>query len=211
MSAMAVLTMARRLALLFLITITTVAAGQTRTYTVDARSSRVMIVVGRAGFFRFAGHKHEVVAPSMTGEVAVDSTHTERSTVRLSFDAPTLRVTGRGEPAEDVPKVQATMLGPKVLDVERFPAITFRSDSVTVKGSSPGAWDLQVRGDLVIHGVTRRILLLLRVQMKGDSLRAAGATVLRQSDYGIKPISIAHVVKVKDELEVLFDIVARIL
>ena len=56
----------------------------------------------------------------------------------LSFDAAALKVTGEGEPAKDVPKVQAKMVGPEVLDAARFPSITFRSRSVTGKEVTRG-------------------------------------------------------------------------
>ncbi len=73
-----------------------------------------------------------------------------------------------------------------------------------------GVWNLEASGDLDLHGVTRRIRLPLQMQMSGDSLTATGATVLRQSDFGIKPLSVADVVKVKDEVAVAFRIVARV-
>ena len=43
-----------------------------------------------------------------------------------------------------------------------------------------------------------------------DTLRAYGEFLLRQSDFNIKLVSVAGgVVKIKDELKVSFDIVAR--
>ena len=44
----------------------------------------------------------------------------------------------------------------------------------------------------------------------GDRITASGQFVVRQSDYGIKPVSIAGgTLKLKDEIELSFDIVAR--
>jgi hypothetical protein len=46
--------------------------------------------------------------------------------------------------------------------------------------------------------------------MIGDMLRATGEVSIRQSDYGIEPVSAAGgTIKLKDELKLSFDISAR--
>ena len=48
------------------------------------------------------------------------------------------------------------------------------------------------------------------VTVLGTMLRISGDFVLRQSDYGIKPISFAAgALRLKDELKFTFDLVAR--
>jgi polyisoprenoid-binding protein YceI len=180
-----------------------------RRYAVVAAESSVTIQVGKSGLFGFAGHEHEVVAPAFDGHVAADGVALERSSVALRFEAGALQVTGRGEPAADVPKVQEAMLGPKVLDVQRFPAVEFRSTSVKGRAVGGGAYELEVQGELELHGVKRPLALPLRVELAPGTLSASGTARLRQSQFGIKPVSVAGVVKVKDELEIEFRIVAR--
>ncbi len=191
------------------LTVSLPAGAEQRTYVVDAERSLVTIAVGKSGLFSFAGHQHEVVAPSVTGEVIANLDDLARSSVVLSFEASALRVTGKGEPPEDVPKVQANMVGPKVLDAVRFPSVSFRSVGVSGGVVGAGAWDLSVEGDFALHGVSKRLKLPLRVEMGGDTLTASGTAVLRQTDFGIKPMSVAGVVNVKDELTVSYRIVAR--
>jgi polyisoprenoid-binding protein YceI len=198
-----------RIGLVLLLLVANPALGQRRVYQVDAQRSLVTIAVDRSGVFGFAGHRHEISAPALSGEVTVDPGDLLRASCTLVIEAAQLKVTGRGEPPQDVPKVQANMIGPKVLDVARFPVITFRAVSVTGLVSGAGPWDLVVSGDLDLHGVTRRLSLPLRVEMDRDSLAATGTTVLRQSDYGIKPLSVAGVVKVRNEVTVACRIVAR--
>jgi polyisoprenoid-binding protein YceI len=204
--------MGRAGALLALVAVASASAGAAaeQGYTVVAGESAVRIHVGRSGVFKFAGHSHEVVAPSVRGTVIADPADLARSSVTLSFDAAELKVTGEGEPAQDVPKVQETMTGPKVLDVARFPAITFRSRSVAGKQTSAGVYDLQVVGDLDLHGVTRSLTLPMRVEVHGPTLTATGKTVLRHSDFGMKPVSAGGgTVKVKNEIGADYRIVAR--
>ena len=58
--------------------------------------------------------------------------------------------------------------------------------------------------------MTRAQPVAARVTMKGETLRAAGDFSVRQSDYEIRPVSAAGgTVKLKDELKLSFDIVAR--
>ena len=179
-------------------------------YTVVAEQSAVRIHVGKSGLFGFAGHAHDVVAPVAQGTVVADPDDLARSSVTLSFDAAALKVTGEGEPPKDVPEVQARMVGPDVLDASRFPSITFRSRSVAGKEISPGVYDVQVNGDLTFHGITRSLTLPLRVEVAAERLTASGKTVLRQSDFGMKPVSAGGgTVNVKNELGVDFRIVAR--
>ena len=179
-------------------------------YTVVAEQSAVRIYVGKSGLFGFAGHEHEVVAPVAQGTVVADPADLARSSVTLSFDAAALKVTGEGEPAKDVPQVQAKMVGPEVLDAARFQSITFRSRSVTGKEVKAGVYDLQVTGDLDLHGVSRSLTLPLRVEVAADALTATGRTTLRHSDFGMKPVSAGGgTVKVKNEIGVDFRIVAR--
>ena len=178
------------------------------TYDVDATRSSVVVHVGRSGLFSFAGHTHTVAAPALQGRVVAVEDDLARSAVRLSFEAVRLTVLERGEPAGDAPKVQEAMLGPKVLDAARFPAITFESSAVAGTRSGPGAYQLTVKGSLTLHGTTRTVTLPLAVEVGADGLQATGKMTVRQTDYGIDPVSVAGVVKVKNELAIEYTIVA---
>lgn len=186
------------------------AAAESRAYAIDPSASAVTIQVGRAGLFKFAGHEHEVLAPVARGEVRADPLDLPRSSVSLELRSAALVVTGRGEPPDDVPKVQEAMVGPKVLDATRFPAILFRSRQVGGRRVAETAYELEVTGDLELRGVTRSLTVPLRVEVAGETLLATGRLVLRQSDFGIEPISVAGVVKVKNELKIDVRILARL-
>lgn len=189
------------------VTLSLRAAGP-RTFTAEPGQSRAMIDVGKAGAFSFAGHTHEVEAPLKSGVVHFDPDAPAKSDVRLEFNAAAMRVTGKGESADDVPKVQETMAGEQVLDVKKYPTIVFESTSVTAKGAGPSL-ALTVAGRMTIHGVTKAVSAPVVVKIDGQSLTATGKFQIKQTDFGIKPISIGGVVKVKDELGVTFTVVAR--
>ncbi len=59
---------------------------------------------------------------------------------------------------------------------------------------------------MALHGVTRRINI--NVKRTGDAY--AAHTVLKQTDYGIKPISVGGgMIRVKNEVDLDFQIFAR--
>jgi polyisoprenoid-binding protein YceI len=181
-----------------------IARAAPRRYTLDPAQSRVEIHVGKTGLFGFAGHEHEVVAGTFRGSATFDPDRLAAAAVDVTIDAAALRVTGQGEPAEDVPKVQAAMVGPTCLDAGRFPTIRFVSTAVADAGGGAGGRDLALHGELTLHGVTRPLALRVRLEQTGDRLEATGKTTLRQTDFGITPISKAGVVKVKDELTIVW-------
>ena len=183
------------------------AAGP-RTFTVEPDRSHAMIAVGKSGAFSFAGHTHEVEAPVTSGSVRLDPDTPAKSDVKLVFNAAKMHVTGKGDPADDGPKVQEVMIGEQVLDVKKFPTITFESTGVTAKGAAP-SMELTVAGRLTIRGATRPVTAPVSVRIEGAMLSATGKFLIKQTDFGIKPISVGGVVKVKDELTITFTIVAR--
>jgi len=185
-----------------------VLAAGPRTFTVDTQSSRALIDVGKSGAFSFAGHTHEVEAPLSSGVVHLDPDTLSRSDVRLEFNAAAMRVTGKGDPPADVPKVTEVMLGDQVLDVKKYPSIVFESTAVTARGALPSL-DLSVAGKLTIRGTTKAVTAPVSVRLDGAMLTATGRFSFKQTDFGIKPISVGGMVKVKDDLAINFTIVAR--
>jgi len=178
------------------------------TYRVVPEKSSLRIEVGKGGAFGFvAGHTHEVEG-RIQGRVTADARDLSGAEIQLTIRAADLRVSAKGEPPGDVPKVQERMLGPDVLDVARFPEITFRSTSVAVGEGRSAAADVHVTGELTLHGRTKSIATPVRVHIDGGSLTASGTLTVKQSDFGIKPVSVAGVVNVKDALTIHFEVTA---
>ena len=88
------------------------------------------------------------------------------------------------------------------LETKKFPEITFRSSRV--QKLADGQW--KVDGDLSLHGVSKSVSLT--VKQTGESYTTH--TVLKQTDFGITPISIGGgMIKVKNEVQLDFQIFAR--
>ena len=164
---------------------------------IDTDRSVLTIHVYKTGLFSAFGHNHEISAPIQSG--AFSETPPE---VELSVDARKLRVLDTDVSDKDRGQIQATMLGPQVLDSEKFPEIHFQSKQVERVGEDK--WVL--RGDLALHGQTRPV----EVKVERQSGRYFGNVELKQRDFGIAPVSVAGgSVKVKNEVRIEFQIVGR--
>src|SRR5688572_16873096 len=161
----------------------TVAAQTNQEFRVDPAATNVVVQVGRAGLFKFAGHDHEVAVPGVAGRISLDAKDPGRSRVAVQFDAKALKLTGRGEPAGDVAEVQRTMLSERVLDVARYPTISFESDRITVRERSAGGFSLRVDGRLTLHGVTKPVSVPVAVRLDGSRMIATAETTVRQSEF----------------------------
>jgi hypothetical protein len=169
-------------------------AAQSR--PIDAQRSTLTVYAYKSGLFSAFADDHVIRAPIAGGSISEEGTPAVQINVRsadlVALD-PNLSASKRAE-------VQARMVGPEVLDVSRYPDIAFASTSVEAAG--PNRW--AVRGTLTIHGTSRPVTAA--VTRQDDHYR--GSFALKQSDFGIKPISIVGgTVKVKDELKIEFDVV----
>jgi polyisoprenoid-binding protein YceI len=178
-------------------------------YRIDPARSRATIHVGKAGAFSFiAGHTHEVSGAIESGAVLVDLDVPSRSRIELAIAAADLKVSAAGEPEGDAPKVQEAMDSDKVLDVGRYPRITYESTRIAVKDRRGNVLELNVAGNLTIRSVTQPVTAPVRVELAEAGLSAAGRFDIKQTSFGIKPVSVGGVVAVKDTLAIEFSIVA---
>src|SRR5262249_13116724 len=165
---------------------------------IDTSQSAITIRVFKTGLFRGFGDNHEIRGTVKSGFIKT----TLPIQAKVVVDAADLRVLDPDASAKDREHIRVRMLGPEVLDASRFPEIRFESTSAERTESS--AWN--VHGELTLHGQTRSLMTTITA----DQDHYRGAITLRQTDYGIVPISVAGgAVKVKDELKIDFDIVTK--
>jgi polyisoprenoid-binding protein YceI len=165
---------------------------------IDTQRSTITVHVGKSGLLSAAAHEHTVNAPISSGTIL------ESGSPHIEFRVESAKMTVRPDPKVDA-KDQATIqthMQEMVLETKKFAEITFRSSRVQKQAG--GQW--KVDGDLSLHGVTKAVSLI--VTQTGQSY--ATHTLLKQTDFGIKPISIGGgMIKVKNELEIDFQIFAR--
>lgn len=160
----------------------------------DATASVITIHVHKSGLLSGFGHNHTVTAPVAGGKI-----DTRAMAAEIRVASQDMKVVDHDASEKDRAQIQTDMLGPKVLDATRFPEIRFVSSRI--EQAATGHY--RVTGKLELHGVARE----LTFETTGGLERYHGQTRLKQTDFGIHPISVAGgSIKVKDEIEVEFDI-----
>ena len=169
-------------------------ASAADSHAINTEKSSMTVHVFKSGVFSAFGHEHDIKAPIAEGTFNEDS-----PSVNLRVDARQMRVIDHDVSEKDRDKIQETMLGPQVLDSEKYPAITFKSTSIERLGD--GKWVLH--GELTLHGQTRPV----KADIEGQNGHYRGSAEVKQKDFGITPVAAGGgSVKVKNEVRIQFDI-----
>jgi len=162
----------------------------------EHQGSLITIHVHKTGFLSGFGHNHTVTAPVTRGKI-----DPKGLVVQMAVLTQEMKVVDPEVSASDRAEIQSTMLGPKVLDSAKFPEIRFTSIQIVPISAAR----YRVTGKLDLHGVSREVTL----EVTGGTERYRGQTKLKQTDFGIQPVAVAGgTIKVKDEIEIEFDVSA---
>ncbi len=184
----------RKLRLCWILLMVSLCAAQSNNSRPTAQQSTITVKAFKSGLFSGFAHDHVIVAPIARADV--DSA---RLTAEITVATKEMKVTDPGVSDKDRADIQSTMLGPKVLDQEKYPEIHFKS--TRIEQTSPEHF--RVTGVLELHGARQE--MTFEVTGSGDHYH--GATKLKQSDFGIKPIALfGGSVKVKDQVELELDV-----
>jgi polyisoprenoid-binding protein YceI len=184
-------------------------ALQTATqYSINPGLSRFTVRVFATGMLSSFGHNPTIAIRSYTGQLSVMPGDLTQSSLRISVLADSLEVTDEVS-QKDRTEIE-TRMRQEVLETSQYLEIVFESTQIAPTAMSDTLYAVTVTGNLTLHGVTRSESITAQVTLTGDTLRAYGECSLRQTDYGIKLVSVAAgALKVKDEVKVSFDITAR--
>lgn len=180
------------------------AAAGTPVYRIDSTSSLITVIVRSGGPLARVGHDHAIASRTVAGYVAPLQGRADFSfrLDEMTVDEPAVR-SGAGlkqaVPADAVAGTRANMLG-RVLDADRYPVVKLHAAAGTGN---------MVRLAITLHGVTRSIDVPTTLRVTPDSLSATGQFRLRQTDFGITPMSVlGGALVVRDEMELDFRIQA---
>ena len=178
-------------------------------YVIDPRVSTFVVHAFATGLLSSFGHNPTIAIPDFEGDVQWTSDTLEDAKVRIVARAAALTVTDDIS-ARDRQEIERRMHD-EVLETDGFEEILYDCDRVSpIQKIAESLYAVRLNGELSLHGVTRTQPIPARVTIKGETLRAAGDFSVRLSDYEIRPVSAAGgTVKLKDELKLSFDIVAR--
>jgi len=91
------------------------------------------------------------------------------------------------------------------LQVEKHPDIVFRSSEASILDLQGNNLKGSVSGDLILNGVTKRIVISFTGVLSGDKMEISGTQLLNMTDFGIKPpTAMFGTLKTGDKVEVTF-------
>lgn len=166
-----------RLVLTFVISLALAggAFAQAGTWQIDPNHSSAQFSVRHLGVSTVRGAFTKV-----SGSAIYDATDPSKDSVDVSIDASSVdtRVQMRDN----------DLRSPNFLDVQKYPAITFKSKQV----KSPENGKLQIVGDLAIHGVTKEVVLdvegpstAIKDPMGNQRIGVSASTKINRRDFGV--------------------------
>jgi len=151
------------------------AAAQSETWQLDPPHSAAQFSVRHMSISTVRG-----AFTKLSGTVQYDPADATKSSIDVTIDAAS--VDTRVEMRDN------DLRSPKFLDVQKYPAITFKSKRV----ESAGPGKLKVTGDLTIHGATKEVVLDVDgpsapiKDMQGNPRMGASATTkINRRDFGV--------------------------
>jgi polyisoprenoid-binding protein YceI len=151
------------------------AVAQSGTWQIDPNHSSAQFSVRHLGVSTVRGAFTKV-----SGSATYDPADPSRTTLNASIDANSVdtRVATRDN----------DLRSPNFLDAQKYPTITFQSKQVKVGG----AGQLQITGDLTIHGVTKQVVLdvdgpsaPIKDPWGNQRIGASASTKINRKDFGV--------------------------
>ena len=175
---------------------------------INASRSRLTIKAFAGGILSSFGHNPSFTARKLNGEISFSEDAPEQSRLHILIDANSLELIDDVS-TKDRDEIMRTMKD-QVLETSQYPEITFESTEVSATKVYEGFYRATITGTLSLHGESTQEKVEANVTVSGGNLRANGDFSIRQTDFGIRLVSVAGgSLKVKDELKITFEIVAQ--
>jgi polyisoprenoid-binding protein YceI len=162
------------------------------TWKIDPAHSAAQFSVRHLGISTVRGAFTKV-----SGSAQLDEANPSKSSVQADIEAASVD-TRVGQRDDDLRSAN-------FLDVQKYPAITFKSKKVDVAGKDK----LKVTGDLTIHGVTKEVVLdvdgpsaAVKDPWGNQRRGASGTTAIKRQDFGVNGAPVV----VGDEIAITLDV-----
>jgi polyisoprenoid-binding protein YceI len=177
-------------------------------FRLDPSQSTFIAHANRAGLAWFKGHSHRLAIKDFDGQASLSLDAVNPASLTMTARAASIEETDPFFNA-DQKKTINKEVNEIVLETAKYPEITFRSTEV--RGSlKNGAFDVEITGDLTLHGMTKRITIPATVTVSGDTLRAKGEFRINRKKWGVNATEAFHsLVKVRHTIMFEFDIIGR--
>lgn len=177
-------------------------------FLIDPKASRFTVQAFASGILSAMGHNPKIGIRAFSGEVDFNKETIEGRAFLLTVQSASMAVLD--DISDKDRREMERLMKEEVLEVARYPEIRYEAATIAVSRVDGSLYSAMLNGNLSLHGVTRGQPITARIATFGEMLRTSGDFTLRQSDYQIKPVSVAGgALKLKDEVKFSFEMVAR--
>jgi polyisoprenoid-binding protein YceI len=177
----------------------------TATYRLGPAQSRFTVQAFATGMLSFFGHSPSFSVGEFAGSLGFPGNKVSGLRLALNIRSESIVLVDRVSDG-DRREIERTMRR-DVLETAVHPEICYSADGATSEEAVRGRYRVRITGRLVLHGVTRDHTVDTEMVVFDDGIRLRGGSRLRLSDYRIRPVTaLAGTIKLKDELEVAFDL-----
>jgi len=169
-----------------------------------AADTRFALTVEKTGLMR--GKKHLFLFEKYQGTLQLDPSKPTEAKIQFKIDSRSAVCKDDWVSAKDLKKIQETALE-DMLAVNRFPSLTFTSDTVKPLGADR----YEALGMLTIRDVSKPVMVTVQLNSANPTLlRLEGTARIKLTDYKLKPPSaILGAIGTKDEMTLNFTLSAE--
>jgi len=177
-------------------------------YRLDASQSKFIAHAMAGGLFWFKGHDHLVAVREFSGEAQLTPDQINPASLAITAKSGSMVETSSVF-TDQQKQIIDKELREIVLQPDQYPEIVFRSTQVSGKKDGD-QYDLNIAGNLTLHGVTRPITIPTKVTLTGNKLRPVAEFSIDRGDFNVKATSAVHgLVRVRNKIKFTFDIVGH--
>lgn len=177
-------------------------------FKIDPAASKFIAHGQRGGLLYFKGHSHRLAVDDFDGTAELDLSAVNPASLHMTVRSASIEETDPFFTPEQK-KIIKKELDEIVFESSKYPEITFQSTDVKATPTQ-GKFDVQIGGNLTLHGVTKRVVIPATVSVDGDTLHAIGEFKIDRKDFNVKATTAAHgLVRVQHDVKFDFDIVAK--
>jgi polyisoprenoid-binding protein YceI len=177
-------------------------------YPLDLQRSRFTVQAFATGMLAGFAHSPKFAIRQFAGEMRFVPEIPAESSFEMTVQAATLELIDNVK-EKDRQEIQDQLMN-EVLEVEKYPLITFASTAIALTKIADDWFRAQLRGDMQLHGVTKVQSIDAQLRYVERDVRLAGEFTLMLPDYRIKRITaLGGMIKLKDDLKFQFDLVGQ--